>query len=705
MTIEDCSQLIIYVVGYLGTYDHDIQSELNKIKITSDPKKILNYLGWDISNSDEVYHKNDVAIVITKQDDFGVRKKADDVAPSYTAISELGKSKWAILTNGKKWRLYSNRVSASSTNYFEITLDLKRGSVMRYLPTIFGSASYITTEGRADIDLFFDEGRRYATDLEVGLSTEIMRADGIFIDIVKGVLDHNRRKTFSTDELEEAKQISLKIMYRIWFLAYAESRDLLPTRDVKYNSISLQKIHSRLDSYESEPNDTKCWSDLLKLFAGIRNGSPKHNLPQYDGELFSHNISIDGNQIKNRFIVDALRGLLEKDGEAIDYANLSVRHLGNIFETLMEFSVRQAEKNIMLLEGRNGVREVQTRQEFTYSYQKNDLYLASKGGIVSRKTTASYYTPDKIVEFLVGRGLEPILEERQKLIDGDLKKYKKSKSTENLQICMDRLLDIQVLDPTMGSGHFLVEALNQITSWATDILKTYPDHPLLNEIESERHTILSEQRKKKITINENLLTHDVLLKRKVMKRCIFGVDINPMAVELTKLSLWLDSFAIGVPLTYLDHHIKAGDSTIGMFLSDLENKNMHTLDDWVPDSESNQMICEVVDNPDITIDQVRSSKNIHKKYKESLEPLKQMLDALTASKIEPDILPKKGEWEFIHRFGKYTKNESKDLTKARNITSILAKKYQFFHWELEMMDAFTDSRKGFDLILRKSTMG
>ena len=75
--------------------------------------------------------------------------------------------------------------------------------------------------------------------------------------------------------------------------------------------------------------------------------------------------------------------------------------------------------------------------------------------------------------------------------------------------------------------------------------------------------VLSEQKECGITINEGLLTPDVLLKRRIMKRCIFGVDLNPLAVELARVSLWLDSFAIGVPLTYLNHHIRVGDSTIG----------------------------------------------------------------------------------------------------------------------------------------------
>ena len=688
--------------------DIDMDAKISGIKqkIGQSPDKLLTALGWDISNPDGTYYDGKVSVVITAEDDFSIRKKDSDVAPSYTAISKLRDSKWVILTNGTKWRLYTNRISASSTNYFEITLNPQRDSITRYLIAIFQTVAFEEKDGVADIDLFFDEGRNYATSLEDDLSARIMSPNGLFLHIVKGVLDHYMKKTFSTDELEDAKQTALKIMYRIWFLAYAESRDLLPTRDEKYKPISLQSIRNRLDSYDADPKGEQCWSDLLRLFEGVRSGSVEHNLPQYSGDLFKHTTSIDDISIKNHFIVSALFGLLEKNGEAIDYASLSVRHLGNIFETLMEFGVRQAKSNIMLIEEKNGVKEVKTKQESTYSYQKNDLYLASKGGIALRKMSASFYTPDKLVEFLVRQGLQPIFDEREKLIKNDLKKYKNHKSDKNRSICMDRLLDIQVLDPAMGSGHFLVEALNKITTWVTSILKTHPEHPLLEEIEQDRITIISEQRKNGIIIDENLLTHDVLLKRKIMKRCIFGVDLNPLAVELTKLSLWLDSFAIGVPLTYMDHHVKIGDSTIGVMLDELKDPENQTLDSWLKNPESTSKIIEdVTFNSDITIKQVQNSKNQHAKYVKEIKPYKIMLDALTTIKIDKKFLPTKNKNSMTYVIqlanvasGKL-KNHDKDLKKRLKFVIEQSNAYKFFHWELEMMDAFTDKRRGFDLIV------
>ncbi len=666
--------------------------------VGGDLDEILATLGWD--KSADSYYGGRVSVTVTSQDDFGIRASSTDVVPSYAAVATLRDSQWAILTNGRRWRLYSSKISASSTNYFELTLNADRENTLRYLVAIFGAGAFEEINERTDIDMFLEESAGRGRGLENDLSNRIMQPDGLFINLVKGVLDHSLKRTYTVEDLEDAKQTSLKIMYRVWFLAYAESRNLLPVHDDRYKPISLRTIRTGLDSYEGgSGSGTGCWDALRKLFGGVRNGSVEHNLPQYDGGLFRHTPSIDEIQIKNKFIVNALRDLLEKDGAAIDYADLGVRHLGNIFETLMEFSVKQAGKDLMLIEDKDGIREVKTKQESTYSYKKNDLYLASKAGIAARKMSASFYTPDKIVKFLVNKGLEPIFAEREKLIGGDLKRYKKDKNNKNLKTCMDRLLDIQVLDPAMGSGHFLVEALNKITTWATNMLKKHPDHPLLAEIELDRNMVLSEQREKDITIEEDLLTHDVLLKRRVMKRCIFGVDLNPMAVELAKLSLWLDSFAIGVPLTYMDHHIKNGDSTIGMFLCDLKNEKTQSLDDWMHGTKSNKLICDIVNSSDITIKQVNESREGYEKYIESLEPIRRILDALTASKMDPSILPKREEIAFIHKFGQYSKNEPKDFTKKRNRVNQLTKKYLFFHWEMEMLDAFMDNRKGFDVII------
>ena len=663
-------------------------------------------LGWtDLEERDGVYRPRESTLVsivtVESGQDFGIRRSEDGVAPSYRAVAELRNTPWVILTDGTTWRLYTSRVSASTTNYFEVSLKIRKTMVLRYLLAIFGYASYMEQNDKAAIDTIFDEGRNYAQELEENLAERILQPGGIFVGMVKGILDHDMKRRFTKEELNDAKETALRTMYRIWFLLYAESRDLLPARDEKYRPLSLTSLRQKLDAMEGAPDKHDCWDHILALFKGIRNGSPQHNLPQYSGELFRHSPEIDGIKVRNKFFAKVMRGLFEKDGEPMDYASLGVRHLGYIYETLMEFVVRQAERDIMLLEDKKGVREVASKAESTYSYRRNDLYIISKAGAMSRKSSGSYYTPEKMVEFLVSRGLEPIFREREKLIPRDLEKYKKSRTRQNRDACIDRLLDIQVLDPAMGSGHFLVEALNRITQWATGILKTYPQHPLLGEIESDRRLIIAAQQERRITINQNLLTHDVLLKRRIMKRCIFGVDINPLAVELAKVSLWLDSFAIGVPLTYLNHHIKAGDSTIGAWPSDISDAQNQSLDDWTEATNRFSRIMErVSQSADITVGQARTSEDTHSEYENFMKPHKVGLDVYCASQIDSTILPKKARknpTEYIRRFARPDRDD--EMNQVLRKTNELYGKYSFFHWELEMMDAFTDSRYGYDLIV------
>ena len=676
-----------------------------KTAVKKSPEDILAALGWDLDSgkrTGKTYRFKGVSIVISPVGRSLSVRTHDDVAPSYTAVAELKHSAWVILTNGREWRLYTSRVSASTTNYLGIDTGGGDPEPLRYLAALFGATTHVAgAGGLSQINEFFDQAQQKARSLEDDLRSKVLGASGLFLDIVKGVLDHDTKRTFLPADLAAAKEVALAVMYRVWFVLYAESRNLLPVRDPKYLPISLRSMHAELDGYESDPDGYSCWAALLNLFSRIRDGSPDHNLPQYDGDLFRARPAVDSIKVRNRFIASAMRLLLETDGQAVDYGDLGVRHLGSIYESLLEFEVRQADRDILLVEDSSGVREVESRAESTYSHKKNDLYLASGAGIVSRKATASFYTPDEIASFLVRSGLNSLLVERRRRVADDICRYKKEPSEQNHRACMDRILDLQVLDPAMGSGHFLVEALNQITLWATDVLNSHPDHPLVAEIDEDRRMVIEAQVKNGVTIDENLLTADVLLKRRIMKRCIFGVDLNPLAVELARLSLWLDSFAIGVPLTYLNHHIRHGDSTIGGWLSDIEGPRDHSMDKWLTDpAEHGTVLDRVSHSPDVTVEQALASRRNHEEYKIQTSNHRVALDVLTATQIDPNIIPPKTKRidGYIRRLA-----EKPDVSKADNMArkrvDDLSKKYSFFHWELEMMDAFTDERRGFDLVV------
>jgi hypothetical protein len=134
---------------------------------------------------------------------------------------------------------------------------------------------------------------------------------------------------------------------------------------------------------------------------------------------------------------------------------------------------------------------------------------------------------------------------------------------------VERLFDLKVLDPAMGSGHFLVEAVDFVTDRLLNFLNAFPINPVNFALDRTRQSILESLGQQGVTVDPAKLTDINLLKRHVLKRCIYGVDLNPMAVELAKVSLWLDAFTLGAPLNFLDHHLRCGNSLIGATFEDL----------------------------------------------------------------------------------------------------------------------------------------
>ncbi|MGB9959856.1 MAG: Eco57I restriction-modification methylase domain-containing protein [Candidatus Bathyarchaeales archaeon] len=653
------------------------------------------------------YHgrRLDVCCVVADVESLDV-KAGDRVAPSYQAVAALRSFSWVILTNGRFWRLYSNRVSSPSTNYFEVDLEgvfSEADPRLVYFVSLFSASSFVVRENVTDVDLVFDESIKHAQGVEADLRRKVFDG-GLFLNLVKGVLDFVPSKMYSQEELDRAKALALKLLYRLLFVLYAESRGLLPVDNAKYREFSLEFLRPRLSAFEKDPEGSGVWDVVRTLFGMISKGDVDANLPQYDGALFEEDPYLDGIVVKNKFLVPALRDLMESDGKGIDYQNLGVRHLGSLYEALLEYSVRQARQPLVMYKDEilDAKFAEDLKQKPVGFVEKGELYLSVRG--LARKGTGSYYTPDAIVNFLVKKGLEPHFKAREEQFKADLARLPPASKPRDLELekkCNEDLLGLKVVDPAMGSGHFLVAVVNEITRWIINLLREHPDAPLMREIEEFRRSIIEEQRKRGVRLDEDLLTDDVILKRMVMKRCVYGVDINPLAVELAKVSLWLDSFTIGTPLTFLDHHIRCGDSLIGLWMEDIAPKVFDTtLEQWMGAvSDARTALVEAVVMPaDLTVEQVAQSREAYEAARAKTESLRILLDILCASVIDPELgekLPK--NLRLIEEaYGKREKPKWwADVEKALE----LAKKYRFFHWELEFPDAFTKDRWGFDLIV------
>ena len=138
----------------------------------------------------------------------------------------------------------------------------------------------------------------------------------------------------------------------------------------------------------------------------------------------------------------------------------------------------------------------------------------------------------------------------------------------------EAVLDLKVLDPAMGSGHFLVTAVDFLSDYIAELAEYAPavpewldgeySSPLVERVAAIRQDILRRAQASNWVMDEAQLTDQAIIRRMVLKRCIYGVDKNPLTVELAKVSLWLHSFTVGAPLSFLDHHLRCGDSLVGL---------------------------------------------------------------------------------------------------------------------------------------------
>ena len=275
---------------------------------------------------------------------------------------------------------------------------------------------------------------------------------------------------------------------------------------------------------------------------------------------------------------------------------------------------------------------------------------------------------------------------------------------------VDELFDLAILDPAMGSGHFLVEVVDYTTDRTLEFLSAFTWHPVVAHLESMRQTILQEMNEQGVTIDPDRLTDVNLLKRHVLKRCVYGVDLNPMAVELAKVSLWLDCFTLGAPLSFLDHHLRCGNSLIGATVEEVRSvidQDQLTLfgSRFAGLVLASDLMRHVGELSDITTAQLRESQAEYQKASDALLPYKRILDIYTSQWFgngpregrtisESVSFLQAAEHEgYISALGDSERYEATAaLSPADRLvvetTEASASQQNFLHWELEFPEVF-----------------
>jgi type I restriction-modification system DNA methylase subunit len=650
--------------------------------------------------------------------------------PSFQIVSYLIGTgvDWGILTNGKEWRLYYRQASSTATEFYQIDLaellasdDLES---FKYFWLFFRAKAFIKdVQGRNFLERVRDGSITYAT--RVGDELKALVFDRIFPDLATGfILDVNhQKKTVTAMQIYEA---TLSFLYKILFLLYAEARNLLPIENDDYRKYSLiqltQEIAQDIDRRgKLGQTSTGIYDRVFNLYRIIDQGDPALEVPCYNGGLFHFDFSLPADSIEyssNYFLskfklpdavlAPVLDQLARFEGQAIDYSFLGVRQLGSIYEGLLEY--------------RLVIDDLQTGL----------VHLENDKG--ERKATGSYYTPDYIVKYIVSNTLQPILLERQArfaIIMTQIAELHKQmqdqrlgkKSLQGLQKDLQRLeqqaqkilLDIKICDPAMGSGHFLVEAVDYLTDQLIEILSKYPDsNPVFTMLEQTKQSILANLAKQGVSINPERLEPTQLLQRVVMKRCIYGVDLNPMAVELAKVSLWLHSFTVGAPLSFLDHHLRCGNSLIGTMAKEAEaNMRQETSGQlnlltgpFVGLLKAAEIMRGVSILSDATFAEVEESERLFRAFDQAAQPYKRLLDIYVAQ-----YFGVKQATSFLQRFG--TDAITADLKKMKKAdrqvyedAQKISEEKLFFHWDLEFPEVFIDLEKagwdengGFDLVI------
>ena len=479
-------------------------------------------------------------------------KSPHDMLQVFLNVSEP--DLWAVLSNGRFLRLLRDYHHTFSKGYVQFDLEsifeARNYADFRALYRLC-HASRFRPIGDEDEQIPLEDFHQTAraTGVKIGedLRPQVRDAiehlgNGFF----RGAPDLIEELRGDPDAAQDFYSEILRVVYRILFLLFAEQRGLVPDadaprKDLYWSDYSLTALRERAESGVPNRDDhTDLWHGLQATFKMVRKGAEDLGVFGYNGELFEEAEGyLKGRACDNARLLRAIRALtlIEREGvlQRISYLDLGVEELGSVYESLLDFTPRVTEEHEIIEE----------RDEEEVS--ANAFILDPRG--LERKQTGSYYTPDSLVNELVKSALLPVMRDRLEdkglpvieeddlgeVTTGLLDRYA-DLTEEEREAGTEAILDMDVVDPAAGSGHFLVKANNVMGAEVARLRNG-------NEYPTER------------AVRE--------AKREVLARCIYAVDLNPMAVELCKVSLWINASVQDRPLSFLDHHIKQGNSLIG----------------------------------------------------------------------------------------------------------------------------------------------
>jgi hypothetical protein len=629
----------------------------------------------------------------------------DGVSPVSHALAVADREhlSWVVLTRASEIRLYTARPDTGvgrkgrAETYIEANLALLPDELAGYLHLLF-SADALADGGT--LEEVLNQSADFAADLATRLRERVyQQAVPALARAVAGRLDPDPDE----DTLAHAYEQALTILFRLLFVAYGEDKDLLPYRtNSRYADHSLKRIARRLaedihaGALVFDPNAADLWEDVVQLWRAIDRGNKGWGVPAYDGGLFATDSDVNPAgaalirlELNDAEFGPALVALLVDVGDddtvgPVDFRSLSVREFGTIYEGLLESELSVATTDLAV-----------DKKGAYVPAKKNDIAVVATGSVYlhdqsgARKATGSYFTKPFAVKHLLDHALEPALavhlaRVREHVVAGDS------------AAAAAAFFDFRCADIAMGSGHFLVAAVDRIEARLSDFLALNPIPAITAELDTLRQAATDALGELAAGVEIETTS---LLRRQVARRCVYGVDRNRIAVELARLAIWIHTFVPGLPLSFLDHNLVIGDSLTGIATIDealdalgSDDPKTHTVNlmrDQIVGflDRASSALRRLARLADATVADVSAARAAHLEALDQVAPATALFDLLVANRLGEADVPLSAEETAVL--------DAAAQTGAHDV----AGEVQALHFPVAFPEVFLREHPGFDCIL------
>ncbi len=584
---------------------------------------------------------------------------------------------WGILSNGLRLRVLRNNVSLTRQAFVEFDLEtMMNGEVYADFALLWLLCHASRVEGERPAECWLEkwsrtaheQGTRALEQLRNGVEKAITALGAGFLGHPANTVLREKLRSGELNTQDYYRQL-LRLVYRLIVLFVAEDRDIL------FHPEAGELARERYTRYYSTARlrrlaEQRVGTRHADLYAGLQlvleklghnDGCPELGLPALNSFLFSQEAiaALLGCQIANHDLLDAIRSL----AFTLDMYRSARRSID--YKNLGSEELGSVYESLLELHP-------------VLSVDAATFELTTAGGH-ERKTTGSYYTPTSLITCLLDSALDPVLDEAERQPDPET-----------------AILNLKICDPACGSGHFLIAAAHRVARRLAAI-RTGVEEPA------------PEARRKAL--------------RDVIGRCIYGVDINPMSVELCKVSLWMEAIEPGKPLSFLEQHIQCGNSLLGAtpallargipdsafepiegdekkVCSEYKKKNkqqregQRTLFDpegkpWERLGDLAASIMQLEEMPDDTVEEIRRKQEYFTRLVKSNDYLFGRLWADTW--CAAFVWKKNNEFAYPiteEVFRNIEQNPYNISTWMRDEIMRLREQYKFFHWHLAFPDVF-----------------